>query len=303
MAEQSFRAEVGRALEALADGLAPFVDARMTAMMPGEEWILVAADRMGKRAEVIVTASDPQFQLDVVHRFWGPAFAAALDDRYRSVVDELREARNHWAHFDDAHPIDLEYARRIHDMVEDLLRGIGAAEADEVAQLAAVMELDAIRAPGRGSDAATGQLLVELRELRADRDRLEQQLVHASNEVASVGSKARAVSRQLAELQTQYAAVSGLRRRYDELREALGERLQGGEDVADEVADVVESVEALQADADRLRQELDTTRASLHDLDPVQTPAGQRLLYLTTSMIVMLLVVIVILIGAIRELG
>lgn len=303
MAERSFRAEVGRVLEALADGLAPFVDARMSGAMPGEEWILTAADRMGKRADVIVSATDPQFQLDVVHRFWGLAFASELDDRYRPIVDELRTARNHWAHFDDSRPIDLAYARRIHDLVEDLLRGIDAPEADEVADLLSIMELQALRTPGRDADAATDQLLVELRELRSDRDQLAEQLVSVRGEVATAGSRARAVSRQLAELQTQYAAVSDLRRRYDDLRVALGERLQGGEDVGAEVQDVLETVAALHADSERLREELDATRTSLANVDPAQTPAGQRMLYLTTSMIVMLLVVIVILIGAIRELG
>lgn len=302
MADRSFRPEVGRVLEVLAEGLAPFVDQRMSAALDGSDWILTAAERMRKRADVVVAASDPQFQLDVLHRFWGQAFAEVLAERYRPVIDELRTARNHWAHFDDQHPIDLEYARRIHDLAEDLLRGVGAPEVDEVAELASDLELGAVRGDAE-RDGATEQLLAELRALRASRSELEAQLEAARGQVAVVGRRSRAVARQLAELQTQYAAVSGLRKRYDELRDVLGERLRGGEDVADEVADVVTAVGSLQSDADRLHEELERTRAMMHDLDPAQTPAGRRLLYLVTSMIVILLVVIVILIGAIRELG
>lgn len=302
MADRSFRPEVGRVLEVLAEGLAPFVDQRMSAALDGSDWILTAAERMRKRADVVVAASDPQFQLDVLHRFWGQAFAEVLAERYRPVIDELRTARNHWAHFDDQHPIDLEYARRIHDLAEDLLRGVGAPEIDEVAELASDLELGAVRGDAE-RDGATEQLLAELRALRASRSELEAQLEAARGQVAVVGRRSRAVARQLAELQTQYAAVSGLRKRYDELRDVLGERLRGGEDVADEVADVVTAVGSLQSDADRLHEELERTRAMMHDLDPAQTPAGRRLLYLVTSMIVILLVVIVILIGAIRELG
>jgi len=297
VSDRSFRPEVGQALEVLAEGLAPFVDARMTAALKGDDWILAAAERMRKRAEVVVAASDPQFQLDVLHRFWGLAFAVDLDERLRLVVDELRTARNRWAHFDDQHPIDLEYARCIHELAEDLLRGIGASEADEVAALADDLELAALR-PGTSSDTATEQLLAELRELRVSRNKLEDQLTAAQGQVDVVGRQSRAVARQLADLQTQYAAVSGLRKRYDELRSALGERLSGGEDVADEVADVVAAVDALHTDADRLRDELEQARSAIYDIDPVQTPAGRRLLYLVTSMIVVLLVVIVVLIQA-----
>ena len=39
----SYRAQVGVAFEVLAEGLAPFVDRRMAAHIPDDEWILVAA--------------------------------------------------------------------------------------------------------------------------------------------------------------------------------------------------------------------------------------------------------------------
>ena len=122
-AQPSYRAQMGEAFEVLAEGLAPFVDRRMAATFPGDEWILVAADKLGKRADFLVSLSDPQFQLDVLNRFWGPVFAKDLDPGLRSAIGELRAARNAWAHIDDDNPIDLDYALRVNALVEELLAG------------------------------------------------------------------------------------------------------------------------------------------------------------------------------------
>lgn len=296
MAEKSFRGEVGEALEVLAEGLAPFVDQQMSRAMADEDWILIAAQRMGKPPEMVIAATDPQFQLDVLYRFWGPAFGGALAERYREVVAELREARNQWAHFDERFPVDLDSARRVHDLVEDLLAAAGAAQAAQIPAMLARLELSAVRATGAAAPgAAMEDILGELRSIRAERAQLEAQLDRAHGEVATVGNRARAVSRQLAELQTQYAAVSGLQRRYDQLHQALGERLRSGAPVQDEVADVVLAVEQLASESARLRKELSETRDLLSSQDVAQTPAGRRLLFLVTAMILVLLAVIVML--------
>ena len=50
----SYRPQVAAAFEVLADGLAPFVDARMAAVTPGDDWILDAAEKLGKRRDVLV---------------------------------------------------------------------------------------------------------------------------------------------------------------------------------------------------------------------------------------------------------
>src|SRR5690606_2900005 len=74
----SYRGQVAVAFEVLADGLAPFLDEHMSAIMPGEDWILVAAAKLGKRRDVLVSLSDPHFQLEVLNRWWGPAFSRDL---------------------------------------------------------------------------------------------------------------------------------------------------------------------------------------------------------------------------------
>lgn len=294
---ESFRAEAGTVFEVLAVGLAPFVDRRMRASYPDDDWILVAASKLGKREDVLVSLSDPHFQLEVLNRFWGPVFAPVLDERMRTVIGELRVARNHWAHIDEDHPMDLEYARRVHDLAEDLLRAAEAPEAADVSRLADALELEAAhrRSRGTGGDERDG-LLAELAELRHERDAMEAQLTRAREEVSAAGGRTRAVSRQLAELQTQYAAVAGLQRRYADVQsqlEALGRSL-GDVDAASDAADrevgestkdVAATVASLADQAARLQGELRAARAALDSGDVYQTESGRRLLYLMTALV------------------
>ncbi len=105
----SYRAPVGDVLEVLAEGLAPYVDRRMSAHLRSDtDWILTAAGKLGKRPDVLVSVSDPQFQLEVISRFWGPVFAEDLDPAARGIVADLLEARNNWAHINDDQPIDIK---------------------------------------------------------------------------------------------------------------------------------------------------------------------------------------------------
>lgn len=296
MSETSFRGEVGKALEVLAEGLAPFVDRRMRSHLHGADWIPAAASRMGKSSEAAVSSSDPQFQLDVLQRYWGPAFSSVLDERFRAVVSDLRILRNQWAHFDEANPVDIEAARRTYDLVEDLLRGIGSDEADLVPALLTSLEVRAARQGTGTVEGTTEALAAELRELRMQRSRLEDELKRSDQQARVVGNQAKAVSRQLAELQTQYAAVSGLRQRYDDLRTALEDGQFGPVDTGEFQGDLVGAVQELARESERLRADLDATRKAMEDLDPIQTPAGRRLLYLLTSMIVVMLVSIVLIV-------
>src|SRR3954469_17858285 len=109
----SYRGQVATALEVIAERRGAFVDERMSKAFPDEDWILMAAAKLGKRRDVLVSLSDPHFQLEVLSRWWGPAFAPVLHDDTRAAVGELRTARNHWAHPDEDHPFDIEYATRV----------------------------------------------------------------------------------------------------------------------------------------------------------------------------------------------
>lgn len=298
----SYRAQVGIALEVLAEGLAPFVDRRMRAHFTDQDWIVAAATRLGKREPVLASPTDPQFQLEVIVRWWGPVFAPALSKDTRDTVQELRKARNDWAHIDDSHPMDFEYARRIHLMAEDLLQEIGSPMADEISRLAEDLQRAEAREQAREQGVSETQVLVnQLTQLQSERELLATQLSEARNEAQSAAGRQRAVARQLAELQAQYAAVAGLRERYRDLQAELDETRQIGEREKEDVTTVrsqldtaEQALEHLQQESSRLHDELEATRNQIETLDPLETTAGRRWLMLVTTLIMVLGVVIIL---------
>jgi hypothetical protein len=298
----SYRAQVGIALEVLAEGLAPFVDRRMRAQFTDQDWIVAAATRLGKREPVLASPTDPQFQLEVIVRWWGPVFAPVLSKDTRDTVQELRKARNDWAHIDDSHPMDFEYARRIHLLAEDLLQEIGSPTAEEIARLAEELQRADAREQARERGVSETEVLVnQLTQLQLEREQLAAQLDEARSEAQTAAGRQRAVARQLAELQAQYAAVAGLRERYRDLQAELDESRQIGErEKADVTAvrsqlDTAEqALEHLQQESSRLHQELEATRNQIETIDPLETEAGRRWLVLVTTLIMVLGVVIIL---------
>jgi hypothetical protein len=298
----SYRAQVATAFEVLADGLAPFVDDRMSAAYPNEDWVLMAATKLGKRRDVLVSLSDPHFQLEVINRWWGPAFAAVLGESMRQTITDLRTARNHWAHPDEDHPFDLDYALRVHQWVEDVLRACDAPEADHVVALADQLRWDGVRDQAREKGMSEADALMEqLTELQKAYDELNAHLAEARAAARSATGRQRAVARQLAELQSQYAAVSGLRDEYLVLRRQLDEErakrealLQDTTAVREQLARAEAVLDGLQTESTSLRQQLATTRASLSDVDPVETEAGRRWIWLVTALVVVMGVVILL---------
>ncbi|MCB1016260.1 MAG: hypothetical protein KDB10_14265 [Acidimicrobiales bacterium] len=305
-AQPSYRAQMGEAFEVLAEGLAPFVDRRMAATFPGDEWILVAADKLGKRADFLVSLSDPQFQLDVLNRFWGPVFAKDLDPGLRSAIGELRAARNAWAHIDDDNPIDLDYALRVNALVEELLAGVGADGGERVAALSDQLRWASVRqdSEARGVSEADA-LIAQLAELQAERAELQERLDEAKEEAASATGRQRAVARQLAELQTQYAAVADLRSRYVVLQQRFHDLEASSQDDhatltladharahADEDTDA--ALAGLTGESAELRRKLDDARRALETVNPAETPEGQRWMWLIAGLLVSLSMVIML---------
>src|SRR4051794_1265634 len=233
----SYRAQIAVAFEILAEGLAPFVDARMHGAYPDEDWILMAASRLGKRRDVIVSLSDPHFQLEVINRWWGPAFSPPLSETDRATVTELRTFRNYWAHPDEDHPFDLETALAALQSAEDLLRAIRSPEAERMAELAVQLRWESVREVAREEGLTeTEAMLHQVTQLREEHDELERQLADARDAAQTAAGRSRAVTRQLAELQTQYAAVAGLRDQYLVLQRQLEEELAKRESVLEDTS-------------------------------------------------------------------
>jgi hypothetical protein len=299
----SYRGQVATAFEVLADGLAPFVDDRMTKAFPDEDWILMAAAKLGKRRDVLVSLSDPHFQLEVLNRWWGPAFSQGLSPEIRQTITELRTARNHWAHPDEDHPFDIEYASKVHQDAEDLLRAIDApVAADRIADLAEKLRWEGIRdrASEQGmSEAET--IMTQMHQVQKEYDELQTQLEEARAQAQSATGRTRAVSRQLAELQSQYAAVAGLRDQYEELQRQLEEERRNRERVSDDTTSVRDQLAAaemalvgLRRESDLLRDQLADARESVHRIDPVENEAGRRWIWLVTALVLVLGILIAV---------
>lgn len=301
----SYRGHVAMAFEVLADGLAPFVDRRMSSAFPHEDWILMAAGKLGKRRDVLVSLSDPHFQLEVINRWWGPAFSSALDESMRSTITDLRTARNHWAHPDEDHPFDFDYALKVHHDAEELLRAIGAPEADRIDDLISRMRWDNVREEARAKGLSEADALMDqVVSLQKQYDELHAQLDEARAAARSAAGRQRAVARQLAELQTQYAAVSSLRDEYVALKRQLEagreEREAAGDvGVREELSRASSAVEALQAESENLRAQLVEARRALRDVDPIETAAGRRWIWLVSALLVVLALLVAVL-GTVR---
>lgn len=290
-----YRAQVGMAFEAIAEGLAPYVDKRMAAYLEGDDWILVASTKLGKRPDIAVSLTDPQFQLEVITRFWGPVFAKDLAPELREVVRELLLARNHWAHMSDTQPMDLPYAERVHDRARDLLEGVGSPLAVQVDDLLDRLRWDAIHLVAEAEDIDDHTaLMMRLGQLEDDRAELTRQLDAAREAADSQSGRTRAVARQLAELQTQYAAVAGLKERYEHLQVQLEAAAGTGdpERVVAQLEHARKAAVALKVESSSLHSQLAEARALLND--PVGTAAGQRVIWLMAALLATLAMVMVL---------
>jgi predicted AAA+ superfamily ATPase len=123
----SNRERVGRAFEALAEGLGPFIDHQMRSVH-GEAW-LEGFGESGPRSSTPGSLRDPAFLLKVMAEAWDSAFRTRLTRSDRNLVFELRDVRNRWAH-NDAFNADDTY--RALDSIERLLVAVDAKGADAV---------------------------------------------------------------------------------------------------------------------------------------------------------------------------
>lgn len=123
---------VSKALDDLIDGMTPFVEESLSDAY-GLEWRKTV--RSSIRNERVVSADgaplkwDAQALLTVMWDHWNSAFRNQLGFTERSLVSEMREYRNRWAHQTS---FTFEDTYRILDSVERLLRAAGAPQAEQV---------------------------------------------------------------------------------------------------------------------------------------------------------------------------
>src|SRR5688572_4902935 len=94
MVSLSNKERVGRGFEILANGLGSFIDLHMAKAFD-EDW---PASMARQFAQPDYSLDDPAFQLRVMTDRWNDVFRNQLPRSARTLVFELRDTRNAWAH-------------------------------------------------------------------------------------------------------------------------------------------------------------------------------------------------------------
>lgn len=121
------------ALEALTEGLIPFVEGKLRAIYR-DRWVQTAMgsfrdDRSRKSEDGSAIVWDAHSLLTVMWDQWNAIFRHDLSHSERSLVSELREFRNQWAHQEQ---FDFDDTFRILDSARRLLEAVKAANVDLV---------------------------------------------------------------------------------------------------------------------------------------------------------------------------
>ena len=125
---------VGKALDLLKGGLAPYVQREIENTYPGEGYErslrFMDGDRMLDGQPV--TEWDSAALLKLMWNAWNSVFWNTLGHAERSIVSELRDHRNRWAH---QQSFSSDDADRALDSIARLLAAVSAPEADEVGKM------------------------------------------------------------------------------------------------------------------------------------------------------------------------
>src|SRR5437867_2963227 len=133
---------VGKGLELLKTGLAPFVEREFKNLYKGqavaEAQKFVTSERLDSRRAF--SAWDAAVLLRLMWEAWNDVFRRTLGQAERTLVSELREVRNRWAH---QNPFSSDDAYRALDSAGRLLTAVSAPQADELDKMK--MELLRVR--------------------------------------------------------------------------------------------------------------------------------------------------------------
>src|SRR5713101_2160744 len=122
---------IGKAMELLRQGLAPFVEREFKNLYAGQALAearrLQGDDRL--LAKKPLAEWDATALLKLMWEAWNDVFRRTLGHAERSLVSELRDMRNKWAHQE---PFSSDDADRALDSAERLLAAVSASQADEI---------------------------------------------------------------------------------------------------------------------------------------------------------------------------
>jgi predicted AAA+ superfamily ATPase len=125
---------VGRALSLLKEGLHPYIEREMKSVYK-DRWLVAATpyvdeDHTLKRSVALILREDVAAQLKLMDRQWNEVFKKTLGKAERSLINELINTRNTWAH--GSSTVSTDDAYRALDSVVRLLNAVTAPQADTV---------------------------------------------------------------------------------------------------------------------------------------------------------------------------
>jgi len=152
---------VGKALELLRTGLGPFVEREVQDRIRQGS---IRMDTLHRFAEDPKLSEKPIVEWDVagllklMWETWNDVFRVTLGFAERSLVSEIREWRNRWAHQE---PISSDDTDRALDSVSRLLTAVSAPQADEVGRMKMELRRLVFDEQVRGEKRKVGGSLVE----------------------------------------------------------------------------------------------------------------------------------------------
>ncbi|MDG4601777.1 MAG: Swt1 family HEPN domain-containing protein [Defluviicoccus sp.] len=152
---------VGKAMDLLRVGLAPFVEREVQSAVKAGT---VRMDAVRRFAEDPMLGSKPIAQWDaagllkLMWETWNDVFKRTLGFAERSLVSELRDVRNKWAH---QNPFSSDDADRALDSMGRLLAAVSAPQADEVGKMKMELRRLIFDEQVRGEKRKAGGSLIE----------------------------------------------------------------------------------------------------------------------------------------------
>src|SRR5579859_5766426 len=153
---------VGKGLELLKDGLVPFVEREVKAQ-DAQGWLgiireSVADTQVRLFQEGVTPKWDAASVLAVLWNQWNSIFGKTLGRAERSLVSELRDVRNKWAHQE---PFSSDDAERALDSIARLLTAVSAPQAEEVGRMRMDLRRVVYEEQVRGEKRKAGGSLID----------------------------------------------------------------------------------------------------------------------------------------------
>jgi predicted AAA+ superfamily ATPase len=152
---------VGKAMDLLRAGISPFVEREVQAAVKAGT---VRMDAVRRFAEDPMLGNKPIAQWDVagllklMWETWNDVFKRTLGFAERTLVSELRDVRNKWAH---QNPFSSDDADRALDSMGRLLAAVSAPQADEVGKMKMELRRLIFDEQVRGEKRKAGGSLIE----------------------------------------------------------------------------------------------------------------------------------------------